>query len=111
VAAATPDEAADDAPKLGVALAELTPEARRSMELGDDVQGAMVTDVEPGSPAAEKGLQRGDVIIEVDHKKVTEPKTVSDAVREAAERGDETILLLVKREGQERFVAVRLERA
>jgi hypothetical protein len=32
-------------------------------------------------------------------------------VREAAERGDETILLLVKREGQDRFVAVRLERA
>jgi serine protease Do len=94
-----------------VALAQLTPEAKRSMELGDDVEGAVVTDVQPGSPAAEKGLQRGDVIVEADHKKVTEPKTVSDAVREAAERGDETILLLVKRDGQDRFVAVRLERA
>ena len=111
VAAATTDEATDDTPRLGMALAELTPDAKRSMELPDDLEGAMVTDVEPGSPAAEKGLQRGDVIIEADRKKVTEPKTVTDAVREAAERGDETILLLVKREGQERFVAVRLERA
>jgi serine protease Do len=111
VAAATPEEAADNSAKLGVALAQLTPEAKRSMELGDDVEGAVVTDVQPGSPAAEKGLQRGDVIVEADHKKVTEPKTVSDAVREAAERGDETILLLVKRDGQDRFVAVRLERA
>jgi serine protease Do len=111
VAAATSDEATDDTPRLGMALAELTPDAKRSMELPDDLEGAMVTDVEPGSPAAEKGLQRGDVIIEADRKKVTEPKTVSDAVREAVERGDETILLLVKREGQERFVAVRLERA
>ena len=70
-----------------------------------------MTDVEPGSPAAEKGLQRGDVIVEADHKKVTAPKSVADAVREAAERGDETILLLVKREGQDRFIAVPLERA
>jgi serine protease Do len=111
VAAATPDESPDATPKLGMALATLTPEAKRSMELPDDVEGAMVTDVQPGSPAAEKGLQRGDVIIEADRKKVTDPKAVTDAVREAAERGDETILLLVKREGQERFVAVRLERA
>ena len=111
VAAATTEEAGDDAAKLGVALARLTADAKRSMELPDDLEGAMVTDVQPGSPAAEKGLQRGDVIIEAGHKKVTEPKTVTDAVREAAERGDETILLLVKREGQDRFVAVRLERA
>ena len=110
VAAAEPS-ADHDTPKLGVSLAELTPDARQSMDLPDDVQGAVVTDVQPGSPAAQKGLQRGDVIVEADHKKVTEPKMVSDAVREAAERGDETILLLVKREGQDRFVAVRLERA
>ena len=36
---------------------------------------------------------------------------VAEAVRKAAERGDESILLLVKREGQDRFVAVPLERA
>ena len=111
VVAAATDEALDSAPKLGMALAELTPDAKRSMDLPDDLEGAVVTDVQPDSPAAEKGLQQGDVIIEADHKKVTEPKAVSDAVREAAERGDESILLLVKRDGQDRFVAVRLERA
>ena len=111
VVATATDEAVDSTPKLGMALAELTPDARRSMELPDDLEGAVVTDVQPDSPAAEKGLQRGDVIIEADHKKVTEPKAVSDAVRAAAERGDKSILLLVKREGQDRFVAVPLERA
>jgi serine protease Do len=111
VAAAATEEPGDATPKLGVALAQLTPDAKRSMDLPEDLEGAMVTDVQPGSPAAEKGLQRGDVIIEADHQKVTTPKTVSDAVRAAAERGDETILLLVKREGQDRFVAVPLERA
>jgi serine protease Do len=111
VAAATPEQEADDAPKLGVALAELTPDAKRSLELGDDVEGAVVTNVQPGSPAAEKGLQRGDVIIEADHQRVTAPKSVADAVRAAAERGDKSVLLLVKRDGQDRFVAVPLERA
>ena len=104
------EEPDDDTPKLGVALAKLTADDREAMDLSDDLEGAVVTEVTPGSPAAQKGLQRGDVIIEADRKKVSEPKMVIDAVREAAERGDETILLLVKRQGQDRFVAVRLER-
>jgi serine protease Do len=93
-----------------VALARLTDDDRASMDLAEDLEGAVVTEVTPGGPAAQKGLQRGDVIVEADRKKVSEPKMVIDAVREAAERGDATILLLVKREGQDRFVAVRLER-
>jgi serine protease Do len=108
---AAAEQPADNTPKLGVALAALTPEARQSMQLSDDVQGALVTEVQPDGPAAQKGLQRGDVIVEVDHQKVTEPKMVTDAVRDAAQRGDETVLLLIKHEGQDRFVAVRLERA
>ena len=100
-----------DAPKLGLMLSQLTPEAREQFELSNDAEGVLVTDVQPGSPAAEKGLQRGDVIVQADRKQVSDPKAVADAVREAADRGDETILLLVQREGQNRFVAVGLERA
>ena len=70
-------------PKLGVALARLTPEARQSMDLPADLQGVVVANVQEGSPAAMKGLQSGDVIVEVDHQQVTEPKTVADAVRDA----------------------------
>ena len=104
-----PEEA--DTPRLGVMLAKLTPEAREELELPADVEGVMITDVQPGSPAAEKGLQRGDVIIEADRKQMSDPAMVTAAVREAAERGDEAILLLVKRDGQDRFVALGLERA
>ncbi len=98
-------------PKLGLMLAKLTPEARQQLNLPDSSEGVVVTDVQPGSPAADKGLQPGDVIVEADHKQVTDPKMVADAVRTAAERGDEAILLLVKREGEDRFVAIRLARA
>jgi serine protease Do len=109
---ASAEEPADaNTPKLGVALAKLTDADRESLHLSQDVEGAIVTEVNPGSPAAEKGVQRGDVIVEVDRQKVSEPKMVADAVRQAAERGDESVLLLIKREGQDRFVALRLERA
>jgi serine protease Do len=111
MAAAEQQPPEDGRPKLGVALARLTPEARQSLDLPANLQGVVVTDVQDGSPAAMKGLQSGDVIVEVDHQQVTEPKTVADAVRDAAQRGDESILLLVKHQGQDRFVAVPLERA
>ncbi len=111
VAANEPSAEQANTPKLGVALAKLTPEARQQLNLPDSAEGVVVTDVQPGSPAADKGLQPGDVIVEADRQQVTDPKMVADAVRAAAKRGDETILLLVKREGQDRFVAIRLARA
>ena len=46
-------------PKLGVALAKLTPETRQSLNLSDDTKGVVVTDVQPGSPAAEQGPAAG----------------------------------------------------
>jgi serine protease Do len=99
-----------ETPKLGVMLARLTPETRQQLDLPADAEGAVITDVQPGSPAAKKGLQRGDVIVEANRKHISDPKMVADAVREAADRGDQAILLLVKRDGQNRFVALELER-
>ena len=91
-----------------MALAQLTPEARQSLDLPADAKGVVVTEVQPGSPAAEKGLQPGDVIVEADRTQVSDPAMVAEAVRKAAERGKDAILLLVKRDGQNRFVAVPL---
>ena len=101
----------DQAPKLGLALGDLDAEARAEMDLPGDIHGALVMEVIPGSPAASKGVRVGDVIIEADHQAITHPEMVADAVREAAERGDKAILLLIKRGDQDRFVAVRLDQA
>ena len=105
------EELDDDTPKLGLALARLDEGVRSEMDLPNGLDGAVVTDVLPGSPAAEKGLRQGDVIIEADNQAVTEPKTVSDAVKAAAERGEKAILLLIKRGDQDRFVAVPIDQA
>jgi serine protease Do len=109
VAAAEP--APDDAtPKLGLALSALTPEARAQLDLPAEQSGVVVTDVAPGSAAAEKGLRPGDVIIEANRQKVGDPASVAEAVRSASEQGSESVLLLVRRDGQDRFVAVPIER-
>jgi len=98
-------------PKLGLALANLDAQIRSEMDLSDDIEGAVVTDVLPGSPAAEKGLRQGDLIIEADHQAVTDPKAVAQAVKAASERGDKAVLLLIKRGEQDRFVAIRIDQA
>ncbi len=101
----------DETPKLGLALAALDQDTRRAMDLPADAEGAVVTQVLPGSPAAEKGIRQGDIIVEAGNETVSSPKSVANAVRAAAKRGDEAILLLIKRGGQDRFIAVRLDRA
>ena len=105
------EELGEETPKLGLALARLDDGIRSEMDLPDGQGGAVVTDVLPGSPAAEKGLRQGDVIIEADNQAVTEPKSVSDAVKAAAKRGEKAVLLLIKRGDQDRFVAVRIDQA
>ena len=111
VASLDAGELDETTPKLGVALANLDERTRSEMDLPDTVDGAVVTDVLPGSPAAEKGLRQGDVIIEADHQAVVDPKTVADAVKAVAERGDKAILLLIKRGERDRFVAVPIDKA
>ncbi len=56
--------------RWGVGIANITPDMRDQLQLPTDVSGAVVTNVEPGSPADNAGLSRGDVIVEVDRKPV-----------------------------------------
>ena len=104
------DPADDTTPKLGVALARITPETRERLGLDADAEGVVVTDVVPGSPAAEKGIREGDLIVKANQNEVDSPEAVVEAVKSAAEAGRDAILLLVQRDGQERFVAVPIER-
>ena len=108
VASAEPSKATADQPKLGLALAALTPEERDRLGLDAKVQGVLVTQIVPGGPAEAKGIQPGDLILSIDHKAVREPKDVVAAIRHAHESGAKSVLLYVSREGNERFEAVPL---
>jgi serine protease Do len=111
VATAESEEADDGTPKLGVTLSALSKEAKEHYNLSDDEVGVLIIDVARHSPAAKVGLQRGDIITRIGQTEVTKPDQVAIEVTRAAAEEHKTVLLLIKRDGISRFVAVPLEQA
>jgi serine protease Do len=72
----------------------------------DDGKGLVVTDVEPGSPAAERGIEAGDVIVAVNSIAITGAEDVARAVDEAGKAGRKAVLVQVSRDDNNRFVAL-----
>src|SRR5262249_18547583 len=59
-----------DGPRLGVAIAEMTPQIAQDLKVPESTKGVVIANVEDGSPAAEAGLQMGDIIEQVDRKPI-----------------------------------------
>ncbi len=93
---------------LGLKFTAITPELRQQYEIKPDMKGVVVTEVQANSAAAEKGLKAGDVIIEVGQEEVRKPEDVTNRVQKAKEQSKKSILLLVDRKGDLRFVAIPL---
>jgi serine protease Do len=91
---------------MGLGLSSLTPDVRRQFNLDDNVNGVLVTDVDPGSDAADKGLRPGDILRSIGNKPVRSPQDVQGRVADAHAAGRKSVLLLVTRGGGERFIAV-----
>ncbi|MBV9153095.1 MAG: DegQ family serine endoprotease [Alphaproteobacteria bacterium] len=96
---------------LGLTLANITPELKEKFSLADDSKGVIVTDVAKDSPAAEKGLKPGDLIVEAAQEEIKNAGQVAGRIDDAKKAGRKSILLLVERQGDLRFVAVRLDQS
>ena len=84
-------------------MQNLTPEMAKRLRLKTET-GVVVTRVEPGSPAADAGIQTGDIIREINRKTV---KNVEDLVQKLEQAKDQSnILLLVQRGQNNLFAAV-----
>ena len=94
---------------LGLTLTPLTDEMRSEMGLSDDLEGLIVLNVDESTQAFEKGLRAGDVITEAGQQKVTSLSDLSDRIDGAKEAGRKSLLLLVRRGGEPRFVALGLD--
>src|SRR5581483_9505633 len=94
-----------EAGRLGVAVAPVTPDLARRFGIEDET-GVVVTDVQPGSPAARAGISEGDVIREIDRKPVAGIDDVQKALSQPARAGQ--VLLRIERRGDARYVVVAL---
>jgi serine protease Do len=104
----TPDGAQTEETLLGMTVAVVTDDLRRSFALDADAGGLVVTGVDESSDAYAKGMRAGDVITEVGQETVANPKEMRSRIESAEAAGRNSILLLVRREGQPRFVALNL---
>jgi serine protease Do len=111
VAAATPDaQVTPPAPTqvLGMTLAPLTDERRGQLGLAPGMAGLVIEAVDPASDAATKGLAVDDVITEVAQQPVSDVASFQASVQAATENGQKSVLLLIRRAGNPRFVALSL---
>jgi serine protease Do len=94
---------------LGVTVVPMDDAVAQSLNLPAGSQGLAVTHVDPASEAAAKGVAPGDVIVEAGQQKVVSLSDLEDRITEAKDAGRKSILLLVRREGDPRFVALSVE--
>ena len=93
---------------LGLTLSKLTEEVRVELGLDDKLEGLLVTAVDEATEAFEKGLRAGDVITEAGQQKVTSISQFETRLKEVKEAGRKSLLLLVRRAGDPRFVALSI---
>lgn len=88
--------------KLGLSLQPVTPEISKQLKL-ESTDGLVVTNVDPNGAAADKGIQRGDVILQINRQPVSSLDEVQTAIEKG---GDRPVLLLISRQGQTLFLTV-----
>ncbi|MDZ7720460.1 MAG: Do family serine endopeptidase [Balneolaceae bacterium] len=93
---------------LGFSVEDLTNSIRQQLQLNENVDGVVVTNISQGSPAARQGLQRGDVITQVGEQAVTNPNEFYGAIQNYIDDETDAVLLRVNRQGRNVFIAIEL---
>jgi serine protease Do len=94
---------------LGLTVSNMTDELREQLALPAGSEGLVVRDVDASSEAFEKGLRAGDIITEAGQQAVATPADLKERIEAARDAGRKSLLLLVRRNGDPRFVALSLE--
>ena len=93
---------------LGLRVAPISPETRERFSLKSDQRGVVIMEVAPDSPAAERELRPGDVIVEVQQERVATPQEVQAKLEQLRRQNRPSALLLIETAQGQRFVPLRL---
>jgi serine protease Do len=91
----------------GAGLSELTDSLREEYGIDPAISGVIIMSVDETSSAYENGLRKGDVITDVAQKPIGSVEEVEELVSSAKSEGRQSVLLLVRREGQPRFIVLK----
>ena len=95
---------------LGIELANMSDDLRKRYKIKDTVKGVVITGVDPSSPAADKRLSAGDVIVEIAQEAVASADDLQAKIDKLKKDGRKSALLLVAgADGELRFVALSLQ--
>ena len=93
----------------GMVVSSLTKEWKDALKLEPEANGVVVISVEVDSAASEKGIVTGDLIIEINQGKVSDMKQFNDSLNITKNLGKSSILLLIRRNGNQRFLALPIK--
>jgi serine protease Do len=95
---------------LGLTLAPLDAASRRAAGLDAGTDGVLITDLQRDSSLVEKGVEPGAVLLAVAGVPVNSPSAAAAAIAKAEKSGRSAVLLLVRQNGNDRFVAGTLKK-
>jgi serine protease Do len=107
MAAMQPQGPTATASVLGMALQAVGEKEAAALGL-DKVQGLIVVDITPDSPAASEGVRQGDVILQANQQDVNSTAELESVIKRDKQRG--AVMLLIRRQGQNIFVALPLDK-
>ena len=91
---------------LGFTVANLNAELAEELGLDSDTTGVVVREVAPGSPAADKDLNVGDILRRYGQRPIDDAASLAKDIEQAEAAGRSGVLLLIEREGRERFIQI-----
>ena len=102
------DQAGETASALGLQFAPLNDPMRRRLHVQKTVKGAVITDVDENGPAADLGIQPGDVLVAINQLPVQGPADAAQKLKQAQQSGSHHLLLLLNRHGVNEYIGLSL---